>query len=212
MPPPPCPDAKYWLGIQGDGNGAPLASRWLPEIGTPARMRSSPSPVMNWLLKHAPRRQLPPQLGFVAATLLVVAIALLRDWLLSDTAPWFVFVPVVLALALLFGRAVGIYATLLSALLVGYAIGSTGDRYWLSGTEWVATGLFVISTLGVVLLAAELRDAFRLLDTLMGQREADFRQMGERESFLSSVLASSPDCIKVLTLDGQLTFMTAGGM
>ncbi len=35
--------------------------------------------------------------------------------------------------------------------------------------------------------------------------------LAERESFLSEVLRSSTDCIKVLDLDGRLTFMSEGG-
>lgn len=37
-------------------------------------------------------------------------------------------------------------------------------------------------------------------------------RLAEREAFLSSVLAASTDCIKVLDLDGNLTFMSDGGM
>jgi PAS domain S-box-containing protein len=37
------------------------------------------------------------------------------------------------------------------------------------------------------------------------------RTLAEREAFLSSVLASSTDCIKVLDLQGKLTFMSEGG-
>ncbi len=35
--------------------------------------------------------------------------------------------------------------------------------------------------------------------------------LAEREAFLSEVLRSSTDCIKVLDLDGRLTFMSEGG-
>lgn len=42
-------------------------------------------------------------------------------------------------------------------------------------------------------------------------RDANAR-LQEREAFLSSVLAASTDCIKVLDLEGRLTFMSEGGM
>ncbi|WP_246667048.1 PAS domain-containing protein [Agrobacterium sp. T29] len=38
------------------------------------------------------------------------------------------------------------------------------------------------------------------------------RALEERESFLTSVLAASTDCIKVIELDGTLSFMSEGGM
>ncbi|MBE7212633.1 MAG: PAS domain S-box protein [Gluconacetobacter diazotrophicus] len=41
--------------------------------------------------------------------------------------------------------------------------------------------------------------------------EAANRRLAEREAFLSSVLASSTDCIKVLDLDGGLAFMSEAG-
>ncbi len=45
--------------------------------------------------------------------------------------------------------------------------------------------------------------------TARHQAEAALR---ESEAFMASVLASSTDCIKVLDLDGNLTFMSEGGM
>lgn len=44
------------------------------------------------------------------------------------------------------------------------------------------------------------------------QREAVTTELREREQFLSSVLAASTDCIKVVELDGTLSFMSEGGM
>ena len=38
------------------------------------------------------------------------------------------------------------------------------------------------------------------------------RLSAEREAFMSSVLAASTDCIKVVELDGSLSFMSEGGM
>lgn len=43
------------------------------------------------------------------------------------------------------------------------------------------------------------------------ERDAAFEELRDREAFTGSVLASSTDCIKVLDLDGRLTFMTDGG-
>lgn len=43
------------------------------------------------------------------------------------------------------------------------------------------------------------------------QRDQAIAELQESEAFMSGVLAASTDCIKVLDLDGQLTFMSEGG-
>lgn len=63
-------------------------------------------------------------------------------------------------------------------------------------------------------LLAKVEGAIRLArqrgENAAALREAN-RQLVDREGFLASVLASSTDCIKVLDLDGHLTFMSEGG-
>lgn len=45
-----------------------------------------------------------------------------------------------------------------------------------------------------------------------GELQAVNRQLAEREAFMSSVLAASTDCIKVIELDETLSFMSEGGL
>ncbi|MDP1026857.1 PAS domain-containing protein [Sphingomonas sp. KR1UV-12] len=63
-------------------------------------------------------------------------------------------------------------------------------------------------------LLAKVEGAIRLA-RLRGENAAELReanrQLADRESFLTGVLASSTDCIKVLDLDGRMTFMSEGG-
>lgn len=63
-------------------------------------------------------------------------------------------------------------------------------------------------------LLAKVDGALRLLklrgENAAALREAN-RRLADREAFLTGVLASSTDCIKVLDLDGHLTFMSEGG-
>ncbi|WP_296744634.1 ATP-binding protein [Mesorhizobium sp.] len=63
-------------------------------------------------------------------------------------------------------------------------------------------------------LLAKVEGAIRLA-RLRGENAAELReanrQLADREAFLAGVLASSTDCIKVLDLDGRLTFMSEGG-
>ena len=65
--------------------------------------------------------------------------------------------------------------------------------------------------LGIVMLTAELRESLRRARRLNEELIESERQAVERQAFLSGVLASSTDCIKVLDLDGKLTFMSEGG-
>ncbi|MDG5726848.1 hypothetical protein, partial [Acinetobacter baumannii] len=44
------------------------------------------------------------------------------------------------------------------------------------------------------------------------ERRRAEQDLRESESFMRSVLAASTDCIKVLDLNGDLTFMSDGGM
>ncbi|RSU45477.1 histidine kinase [Sphingomonas sp. S-NIH.Pt15_0812] len=64
---------------------------------------------------------------------------------------------------------------------------------------------------GLVMLTAELRASLHRARRLNEELVESERQAVDRQAFLSSVLASSTDCIKVLDLDGKLTFMSEGG-
>ncbi|MBC7505044.1 MAG: PAS domain-containing protein [Sandarakinorhabdus sp.] len=67
--------------------------------------------------------------------------------------------------------------------------------------RWVGNNIDISEQVGIEI---ELRQSQKKLE------EAN-RTLAEREAFLSSVLGSSTDCIKVLDLDGRLTFMSEGG-
>ena len=58
---------------------------------------------------------------------------------------------------------------------------------------------------------AFIADAGSRLWTVLDRRRAE-NEARETASFLSSVLAASTDCIKVVELDGRLSFMSDGGM
>ncbi|AYJ84726.1 histidine kinase (plasmid) [Sphingomonas paeninsulae] len=59
--------------------------------------------------------------------------------------------------------------------------------------------------MGLSFLTGEVRVGLRRVSELNSE-------LAEREAFLAGVLASSTDCIKILDLDGRLTFMNEGGM
>ena len=169
------------------------------------------SPLLDRLLSWSFQRPLAVPLRYVAATLVIVAVGLFRAYLVSSIVPWLLFIPPVLLIGLLLGRGPGIYSAVFAALVAGLSIGRPNEPYWLTDTQWVGSTLFVLVTAGIAAFGAELRASFARVRELSGDRETARATLAERESFLSSVLASSTDCIKILDLDARLTFMSDGG-
>lgn len=118
---------------------------------------------------------------YALATLLVVGAAMLRAALITDLLPWLLFIPITLIVGLLAGRGAGIYAVLLSAVLAAASIYEPGSALFLTGPQWGASALFIVVTIGIVLLAVELRAAFRRARLLVAEREAAHARLVERE-------------------------------
>ncbi len=143
--------------------------------------------------------------------LVVAGIALLRAAWLSEFAPWFLFTPAVVLIALLLGGGAGLWATLLSAACAGAALLAVPPVGSLSLAQSVASAVFVVTTAGLVGLVVALRHALVEAERSQEESRRSAAASAEREAFLTSVLASSTDCIKVLDLAGRLTFMSEGG-
>lgn len=169
------------------------------------------SPLLDRLLTWSLRRPLSTPFRYVAATVLIVAVGVFRALAIGSIVPWLLFIPVVLAMGLLFGRGPGVYAAIFAAIVAGLSIGHDSEPHWLTEAQWTGSILFVLVASGIAVLAAELQVAFARARQLVVEQEAANIHLAEREAFLSSVLASSTDCIKVLDLDARLTFMSEGG-
>lgn len=169
------------------------------------------SPFLDRLLEWSLSRRPAQPMRYVLATILIVAMGLFRAWVVASIVPWLLFIPVVLMIGLAFGRGPGLYASVLAAIVAGLSIGRTSEPYWLTGPQWTGSILFVLVTAGIAVFAAELRAVFARATQLSEEKDAANARLAEREAFLSSVLSSSTDCIKVLDLDGRLTFMSEGG-
>ncbi|MET3762304.1 HWE histidine kinase domain-containing protein [Sphingomonas sp. UYEF23] len=157
--------------------------------------------IIIWSLDYP----LSPTARYLAATLVVLVVGVARATFITSLLPWLLFIPAVLLIVLILGEGPGMWAGLVATVLAAVTIGSRGERAWLTGAQWGASALFLLVALGVARITGEVRAAFHRTQMLMNQ-------LAERESFLSGVLASSTDCIKVLDLDGRLTFMSEGGM
>lgn len=109
------------------------------------------------------------------------------------------------------GGKAGMWATLLSTLCAGYVLLDVPPIGILSPTQWAASGIYAATTSGLVGIVVALRQALRASDAAREGLVRAAADAAEREGFLAGVLGSSTDCIKVLDLDGRLTFMSEGG-
>ena len=169
------------------------------------------SPLLDRLLAWSLARPIGVPARYTVATFLIVSVGLFRALVVASIVPWLLFIPVVLAIALVLGRGPGLYSSVLAAIVAGLSIGHAAEPLWLTPAQWTGSILFVAVTAGIALLAAELQAVFARIGTLTAENETAYALLAEREAFLSSVLASSTDCIKVLDLDARLTFMSEGG-
>lgn len=156
---------------------------------------------ISWSLDHP----LPRWQRYAAATIVIGAVAIIRAELVTGLLPWLLFIPPILGVALLLGEGAGFYATALAAVLAAATIGHPSVAGFLTPPQWAGSALFLLTGACIVRVGGEVRAAFRRV------RKANLSLAG-REAFLSNVLASSTDCIKVLDLDGRLSFMSDGGM
>jgi two-component sensor histidine kinase len=167
--------------------------------------RVETSPIVDRILTWSFDRPIPVLRRYLLTTVLILLVAVVRSTLITELVPWLLFVPVVLAVTLLFGEGAGLYASGLSALAAAVTIGDLGRPFYLTGPQWAGSALFLLATTMLARVVGELRAAFYRVRQLN-------RELAERQAFTASVLASSTDCIKVMDLDGRLAFMTEGGM
>ena len=162
------------------------------------------------MLIHHHRRNLFVVYGVaVTAVLAVAALRWLLDPVLGDLAPLILFLLPVAFSARFGGFGPGCVATVLSVVL-GLTLFGTPGRHGpvpqpsathtvIRGTPFVLVGT-IISAFAAGLEAARL------------QAEEQKKQARDSEEFVRRVLASSPDCVKTLDLQGNLLSMTEAGM
>ncbi|WP_335310478.1 sensor histidine kinase [Sphingomonas phyllosphaerae] len=149
---------------------------------------------------------------YLLTALVILTVAVARVLFVPDSLPWLLFIPATIGISLVTGRRAGLFAAGLSTVSGILSIGSSSQPYWLTPEGWVAAGLFLLVMLGLVALVAALRDSMRRARQLNGDLVESERRALDREAFLSGVLSSSTDCIKVIELDGTISFMSERGM
>lgn len=174
-------------------------------------IRSQPVSFFDRIVAWSLNLQLSPVTRYLLAPIMIVAVGFGRVAFVPDSLPWLLFIPATIAIALVLGKGPGLLAACLSMATGIASLGNVDHPTWVSRQQWVAASLFLIVMIGLVMLTAELRESLRRARRLNEDLIESERQAVERQAFLSGVLASSTDCIKVLDLEGKLTFMSEGG-
>jgi PAS domain S-box-containing protein len=157
--------------------------------------------MVSWSLDHP----LADWLRYGIAIIVIAAIAILRAAFITALLPWLPFIPAILLIALLLGEGPGYLASALATALAAVSIATPANPFFLNTGQWAASAVFVVIAFGLTRIGGELRAAFRRLRAMHAETQ-------QREAFLSGILASSTDAIKVLDLDGRMTFLSKGGL
>lgn len=173
--------------------------------------RSQPTSFFDRIVIWSLQLQLAPATQYLLTATAVLVVGLARILFVPATLPWLLFIPVTMAITLVMGKGPGLFAAVLSIATGVMSLGSLAHPTWIPREQWVAASLFFLVIVALVMLAAELRESLRRARRLNEELVESERLAVERQAFLSSVLSSSTDCIKVLDLDGKLTFMSDGG-
>lgn len=174
--------------------------------------RTRPTNLIDSMVAWSFDRPLSKLAQYSLTAVVIVAVAVARVLFVPDSLPWLLFIPATISIALITGRGPGLFASLLSTASGVISIGDPDNHSWLPRNGWIAAGLFLIVMLGLVAVVAALRESMRRSRQLNMELVESERQASEREAFLHSVFAASTDCIKVLELDGRLSFMSEGGL
>lgn len=175
-------------------------------------IRSRPASFIDGLVAWSFDRPLSATAQYALTALVILTVAVARVLFVPDSLPWLLFIPATIGISLVTGRRAGLFAACLSTLSGILSIGSPVHPFWLPRNGWIAAGLFLLVMLGLVALVAALRDSIRRARQLNIDLVESERRALEREAFLSGVLSSSTDCIKVIELDGRISFMSERGM
>lgn len=121
--------------------------------------------LLEWSLEHT----VPPVFRFVVVTVAVILVGVFRTLFVTSLLPWLFFIPLIVLVALVFGRGAGLYASAASTVVAAFTISSQTEPLWLSGPQWAGSLLFLVVTLGLAWLSAELRSAFARYRNLVAQ-------------------------------------------
>lgn len=123
--------------------------------------RTQPTRFFDRIVAWSLNRPLPVITRYLIAAIVIITAGAARVLFVPDTLPWLLFIPATIGIALVLGKGPGLFAGVLSTATGIVSIGNANHPSWLPHAQWIAATLFLVVTLGLVLLAAELREAMR---------------------------------------------------
>ncbi len=147
----------------------------------------------------------PPIFRYSAAFAIVAFATLLHVCLPLDNAAFLLYMPGMFVTGFLFGRGPGYFAVLLSAFIAICIFASP------SSEEFFGTTLYATISLAMVTVCDLFRHVVASRESDLTDIRAANQALEKSETFLRSVLQSSPDCIKILDMEGRLQGMNEHG-
>lgn len=181
----------------GPSGGDPSAR---PGSSVPVQQSTLTDRVLTWGVQQ----KLPSTLRYLIAFAVTATIGLLRALYITSLLPWLPFIPAIILLALLFGSRVGFFSLGLAALFAAISIAPGHDPRLLSGEQWVATALFILTLALMVFLVGKLRAAYRRNALLLSGSEQAAALLIDREAELAMLNAELGHRLK-----NQLTVVQA---
>ncbi|MEG3175923.1 HWE histidine kinase domain-containing protein [Sphingomonas sp. RB3P16] len=186
-----------------DGKGLTI----IPELGaSTARQRT-----FDRLIAAAVLRPSPAIVAYPGAIALILTVSAFRAVIATDQLPFLLFIPALIFIALILGRGPSYVAIALSALLADYFFLQPELGFALRTPQLIALAIYVAVDVAIVELCSEVRISYAKRERELTELRRVRDTLADKEAFLTGVLESSNDCIKVLDLDARLTFMSKGG-
>jgi len=139
--------------------------------------------LLTWSLLHP----LAPPAQLIIASILLFVTAAFRAYMVTNLLPYLLFIPVVLVVTLVMGRATGLFSVWFSAFLAGLTIADVSQPGWLTVTQWAATLLYAVVMTAVTLVASELRAALQRSRVLTAELTEANQRLSEHEDQLRLV-------------------------
>lgn len=143
--------------------------------------QKSPLPLdslLEWSLQH-PIRSLYRYLAVIVAT---VVVGVIRSLFVTELLPWLFFIPFIVGFGLVFGRGPALFSSFLSTVVAAITIGSLENPVWLSRPQWAGSALFLVVTLGLAWMSAELRSAFSRYRSLAARHASTNEELKQAEA------------------------------
>lgn len=124
-------------------------------------MKPQPVSFFDRIVVWSLHRQLPTAIQYLLCATVILTVGWARVLFVPDTLPWLLFIPAAIAVTLVAGKMLGLFAAVLSSATGVVSLSTLDNPTLLPRQQWIAAALFLIVMTGLVMLTAELREALR---------------------------------------------------